>query len=109
MLPAIGTVAIDFVFVKRHFKTKVPHNRGLDSFQLWTIEFDNLVAGKTNQMIVMGDVYIVFRISVRELSFYRNPCLHQQFQRAIDRGWIDDPSLPPKMLMQLFNSVMSVQ
>src|SRR5262245_22591559 len=95
LLFAIRAGSVNFVLVIFHFETVTSHNFHLQIFQLGAIELDDFPAMQTDQMIVVRNVDVVFCISIRELTFYGNSSLYEQFQRSKDRGRIDIfPLLP---------------
>lgn len=82
-------MAVDFVAVEGHIKTEPANNLSLYVFQFATIKFNDLAATQTDEMIVMRDVHVVFRVSVGKLPFHSHSCLNEKLQGAVDCRGID--------------------
>lgn len=92
-----------------HIKAMSLHNFHLHLFEFRAVEFNDLAAGQTNQMIMMCHIDIELGVPVRKLPFHSNPGLHQEFECSEDGGWIDVLPLFAQMFVEFIDSVMSVE
>lgn len=106
---AVGTIPIDFMLVVGHFKTVSSHDSCLDILQLRILEFHNLVTVKADQVIVVRNLHVVFRVSFRKLPLYDNACLREQLQCAENGRRIDCFPFPEKTAVQLLDVVVPLQ